>query len=50
MGGSAPTSDTQRSLGGAAFYNIYQTLDGEYVVLGAREMKICKDAAHRSGT
>jgi len=39
MGDSAPRSSHQRSLGGAAFYNVYATSDGRHVVLGGREMK-----------
>lgn len=38
-GGKAPRSASQRSLGGAAFYNIYRTADGRHVALGGREMK-----------
>lgn len=38
-GGEAPRSASQRSLGGAAFYNVYETADGRYVVLGGRELK-----------
>lgn len=38
-GGAAPVSGAQRSLGGAAFYNVYRTRDGQYVVLGGRELK-----------
>lgn len=38
-GGGAPRSSQQRSLGGAAFYQVYQTKDGKHVVLGGREMK-----------
>lgn len=38
-GGPAPQSAAQRSLGGAAFYQIYETADGRHIVLGAREMK-----------
>lgn len=38
-GGEPPRSTSQRSLGGAAFYNVYQTADGRHVVLGGREMK-----------
>ncbi|APG61655.1 CoA transferase [Sphingorhabdus lutea] len=37
-GGDAPISAKQRSLGGAAFYNVYQTLDEKYIVLGGREL------------
>lgn len=38
-GGPPPRSSAQRSLGGAAFYNIYPTADSKFVTLGAREMK-----------
>jgi crotonobetainyl-CoA:carnitine CoA-transferase CaiB-like acyl-CoA transferase len=39
MGDQAPSSFMQRSLGGAAFYQVYETADDKYVVLGGREMK-----------
>jgi crotonobetainyl-CoA:carnitine CoA-transferase CaiB-like acyl-CoA transferase len=39
MGNAAPKSAQQRSLGGAAFYNIYATKDARHIVLGGREMK-----------
>ena len=38
-GGPAPRSEAQRSLGGAAFYQVYRTSDGQHVVLGGRELK-----------
>ncbi|WP_176593919.1 CaiB/BaiF CoA-transferase family protein [Sphingobium sp. EM0848] len=38
-GGEPPRSASQRSLGGAAFYNVYATADGKHVVLGGRELK-----------
>lgn len=38
-GGEPPRSSSQRSLGGAAFYNVYETADGRHVVLGGRELK-----------
>ncbi|WP_232307642.1 CaiB/BaiF CoA transferase family protein [Sphingobium chungbukense] len=38
-GGEPPRSSSQRSLGGAAFYNVYETADGKHVVLGGRELK-----------
>jgi crotonobetainyl-CoA:carnitine CoA-transferase CaiB-like acyl-CoA transferase len=38
-GGQAPRSSHQRSLGGAAFYQVYETSDRRHVVLGGREMK-----------
>ena len=41
--GPAPVSARQRSLGGAAFYNVYATSDGKYVVLGGREMKFVEN-------
>lgn len=34
----APTSTTQRSVGGSAFYNIYPTSDGRAIALTGREM------------
>ena len=38
-GGPAPDSATQRSLGGAAFYNVYTCRDGRQIVLAGREAK-----------
>lgn len=38
-GGASPRSSHQRSLGGAGFYNVYQTSDGRHIVLGGREVK-----------
>ena len=38
-GGPSPQSSEQRSLGGAGFYQVYQTRDGRHVVLGGREIK-----------
>ncbi len=38
-GGRAPQSREQRSLGGAAFYQVYRTADGKHIVLGGRELK-----------
>lgn len=43
MGGPSPKSQSQRSLGGAAFYNVYKTSDGKNIVLGAREEKFAKN-------
>jgi len=37
--GIAPQTRTGRSIGGAAFYNVYPTADGRHVVLTGREMK-----------
>lgn len=42
-GGDSPVSSSQRSLGGAGFYNVYNTLDGKYVVLGGREVKFARN-------
>ena len=42
-GGPAPKSAAQRSLGGAAFYQVYATSDGQHVVLGARELKFARN-------
>ena len=41
-GGEAPVSARQRSLGGAAFYQVYATRDDRHVVLGAREIKFAR--------
>lgn len=41
-GGEAPRSATQRSLGGAGFYQVYATRDGRHVALGGRELKFVK--------
>lgn len=38
-GGPSPRSASQRSLGGAAFYQVYATADDRHVVLGGREEK-----------
>ena len=40
--GATPHSASQRSLGGAAFYQVYQTSDGQHVVLGGRELKFAE--------
>jgi crotonobetainyl-CoA:carnitine CoA-transferase CaiB-like acyl-CoA transferase len=42
IGGSSPVSARQRSLGGAAFYNVYETADGKFIVLAGREMKFAR--------
>jgi CoA:oxalate CoA-transferase len=42
-GGEAPKSASQRSLGGAAFYQVYATADGKHVVLGGREIKFAEN-------
>ena len=42
-GGEAPRSQQQRSLGGAAFYQVYRTRDGRHVALGGREIKFARN-------
>jgi crotonobetainyl-CoA:carnitine CoA-transferase CaiB-like acyl-CoA transferase len=42
-GGPSPVSTKQRSLGGAGFYQVYQTSDGKHVVLGGREIKFAEN-------
>ncbi len=42
-GGESPVSSAQRSLGGAGFYQVYQTKDARHVVLGGRELKFAKN-------
>jgi len=42
-GGEAPRSAAQRSLGGAAFYNVYETADGRHIALGGRELKFVRN-------
>ena len=42
-GGDSPVSASQRSLGGAAFYQIYETSDGKHVALGGREIKFARN-------
>jgi CoA:oxalate CoA-transferase len=42
-GGEPPRSATQRSLGGAGFYQVYRTADGQHVVLGGREVKFARN-------
>lgn len=41
--GEAPHSASQRSLGGAAFYQVYRTADDCHVVLGGRELKFARN-------
>jgi crotonobetainyl-CoA:carnitine CoA-transferase CaiB-like acyl-CoA transferase len=42
-GGPSPQSTKQRSLGGAGFYQVYQTSDDKHVVLGGREIKFAEN-------
>lgn len=39
----------ERNWGGAAFYNIYETKDGKYMVLGGVEHKFCENFLHKAG-
>jgi crotonobetainyl-CoA:carnitine CoA-transferase CaiB-like acyl-CoA transferase len=43
IGGDSPRTENQRSLGGAAFYQIYATSDGRHVALGGREEKFVRN-------
>ncbi|CAM3163612.1 E-cinnamoyl-CoA:R-phenyllactate CoA transferase [Sphingomonas antarctica] len=42
-GGESPKSSSQRSLGGAAFYQVYETADSKHICLGGREMKFARN-------
>ncbi|WP_296717421.1 CaiB/BaiF CoA-transferase family protein [Erythrobacter sp.] len=42
-GGESPQSASQRSLGGAALYQIYRTADNAHVALGGRELKFARN-------
>ena len=42
-GGPGPVSGSQRSLGGAAFYQVYRTKDDRQIVLGGRELKFARN-------
>ncbi len=42
-GGQSPVSRSQRSLGGAGFYQVYTTKDAKHVVLGGREIKFARN-------
>ena len=42
MGGAPPLSASQRSLGGAALYNVYATKDGRHIALAGREEKFAR--------
>jgi crotonobetainyl-CoA:carnitine CoA-transferase CaiB-like acyl-CoA transferase len=48
-GGEPPRSATQRSLGGAAFYQVYATNDGRHIVLAGREMKFVRNLLEALG-
>ncbi len=42
-GDESPVSSAQRSLGGAGFYQVYETADGKHVSLGGREIKFARN-------
>jgi crotonobetainyl-CoA:carnitine CoA-transferase CaiB-like acyl-CoA transferase len=48
-GGDPPASQFQRSLGGAAFYNVYRTKDDRHIALGGREQKFVKNLLEALG-
>jgi crotonobetainyl-CoA:carnitine CoA-transferase CaiB-like acyl-CoA transferase len=41
--GRAPLTRTGRSIGGAAFYNVFETKDGRFIVLSGREPKFAEN-------
>ncbi|MEM1380646.1 MAG: CoA transferase [Pseudomonadota bacterium] len=47
--GRAPEPKSMRSFGGAAMYNIYQTSDQKYIVLGGSELKFAKNLLEAFG-
>lgn len=49
VGGEAPRSANQRSLGGAAFYQVYETADARHIVLGGRELKFANNLLQALG-
>jgi crotonobetainyl-CoA:carnitine CoA-transferase CaiB-like acyl-CoA transferase len=48
-GGAPPRSASQRSLGGAALYQVYETADGRHIVLGGRELKFARNLLEALG-
>jgi crotonobetainyl-CoA:carnitine CoA-transferase CaiB-like acyl-CoA transferase len=48
-GGASPVSSQQRSLGGAAFYQVYETSDHRHIVLGGREIKFARNLLEALG-
>jgi crotonobetainyl-CoA:carnitine CoA-transferase CaiB-like acyl-CoA transferase len=47
--GRAPAPKKERSWGGAAFYNIYETADGQFIVLGGSEHKFAENFLNKAG-
>jgi crotonobetainyl-CoA:carnitine CoA-transferase CaiB-like acyl-CoA transferase len=48
-GGASPVSSQQRSLGGAAFYQVYETSDHRHIALGGREIKFARNLLEALG-
>ena len=48
-GGEPPRSASQRSLGGAALYQVYRTADDRHIVLGGRELKFARNLLEALG-
>ena len=44
-----PNPKHERTTGGSAFYQIYETSDGRHLVLGAQEMKFVRNLLDRLG-
>ena len=42
-----PDAKHERTTGGSAFYQIYETSDGRHLVLGAQEMKFVRNLLER---
>jgi crotonobetainyl-CoA:carnitine CoA-transferase CaiB-like acyl-CoA transferase len=47
--GRAPTPKAERTWGGNAFYNLYETKDGEWLALGASEHKFAENFLAKAG-
>jgi crotonobetainyl-CoA:carnitine CoA-transferase CaiB-like acyl-CoA transferase len=47
--GRAPVAKQERTWGGNAFYNLYQTKDGEWLALGASEHKFAENFLAKAG-
>ena len=47
--GRQPVPKHERSMGGSAFYRIYETADGRHVVLGGQEIKFVRNLLERLG-
>ena len=47
--GRAPVPKDERSWGGAAFYNLYETADGRFLALGGSEHKFAENFLRKAG-